>query len=118
MNKMEHDDCIFDFCGNHNSHGIWADSWKDENGQKYISFGGNWISYFSDYKEREKIIIEKWEGGVEQVGIAMDYLHSQYDYPDFFLIDKEMKLIISSLENCETSQAVNFIEKSLTKKPK
>ena len=40
-----HKECLEDFAGNSRQPGFWADLWVAEDGQKLVTFGGDWIHY-------------------------------------------------------------------------
>lgn len=114
-----HLECIFDFCGNYNSEGIWADLWEDESGEKFVSFGGGWVSYLPSFKKQTKQKVTVVAGQVIFEGPEIEEIYKKFSYPNFFsLKEKGLKAAIKDLEeNSDCGKAIAFIEKRLTKTP-
>jgi hypothetical protein len=117
---MNHIECIFDFCGNSSSPGIWADIYENEMGSKFISFGGDWISYTEKFKlirkelgdnYIEEVLSDKKTGPV-WLGLELEKAWCKLNYPEYFFVEGNEQ-IISDLENDCYGSAIKLIEENL-----
>jgi hypothetical protein len=118
MNNLTHIECIFDFCGKESSPGFWADTFADESGNKFISFGGDWISYTNKFKSIRKDFGDKYieevisgkRTGKDWLGEELEKAWNKIDYPAYFPFDEK---IAKDLENDCYSSALALIEENL-----